>query len=159
MEPTENFERNWGAEEWRAPTLAQGDTLLYSECGRIVKAETYGHGRNGIDYRSHYFTVVTGEHNYGTYLLVKHGGGEERIKIDYSSKRVAQFFEPLDSTERYLLMHMLHSLYRDTKREADEATAATYRKAFAEDRLRKRKNRGQASCKVWIEREPIKAAA
>ena len=145
-------ECNWGAEPWRAPTLQDGDAVLYSECGRIIAAGTYGHGSNGIDYRSHYFTVAKGSHGYGCYLLVKHGGGEERIKIDYSASRAAQFFEPLDSNARYLLMHMLFNVHSDAKRAAAEATAAHYKAAFVSGALKKRKHRGQDAVKVWIER-------
>src|SRR5687767_12519341 len=94
-------EKNWGAEKWRAPELQDGDELLYSECGRVVPAHTYGHDRNGIDYRSHYFRIV--KHGGSAFLLVKHGGGEERLRLDYNARRAAQFFERLDSTERYLL--------------------------------------------------------
>jgi hypothetical protein len=143
-------ERNWGAEPWRAPDLAEGDTLLYSECGRIIKAYTYGHDNNGIDYRSHYFRVVKGSHGHGCWLLVKHGGGQERIQIDYSAQRAAQFFDHLDTNERYLLMHMLFGLHKAAKRDAEAATAASYKNAFASGALRKRKVRGSDQVKVWI---------
>jgi hypothetical protein len=142
-------ERNYGAEPWRAPDLAEGDTLLYSECGRIIKAHTYGHGSNGVDYRSHYFRVV--KNGSYCYLLVKHGAGRERIQIDYSAQRAAQFFDHLDTNESYLLMHMLFSLYKQTRRDAEAATAATYKSAFISGKLKKRKARGQDSVKVWID--------
>lgn len=155
----ENEETNWGAEAWRAPTLAEGDTLLYSECGRIIKAGTYGHGNNGIDYRSHYFTVVKSANLGGCWLLVKHGSGGERIKLDYSASRAAQFFEPLDSNARYLLMHMLFNLHKHAGQAATDATAREYQQAFASGMLKKRKQRGGDSVKVWIERPLVKAAA
>lgn len=142
-------EKNWGAEEWRAPTLDDGDVLLFSECGRVVKAGTYGHGQDDIDYRSHYFRIV--KYGGGAYLLVKHGGGEERVQLDYSASRVAQFFKPLDSSERYLLMHLFYNMHVKARREATEKTAADYRKAFAEGRLKKRKVRGSNNVKVWID--------
>lgn len=144
-------ERNWGAEPWRAPDLAEGDAIMYSECGRIIEAGTHGHGRNGIDYRSHYFRVVSGTNGHGCFLLVKHGAGQERIKLDYNAQRAAQFFEPLGSNERYLLMHMLFSVSREARTVAQAETATTYRKAFIDGRLKKRKARGQSTIKVWIE--------
>ena len=148
----ETEERNWGAEAWRAPDLAEGDTLLYSECGRIIKAGTYGHGRNGIDYRSHYFRIVAGAHGSGCWLLVKHGGGQERIKLDYSATRAAQFFEPFDSDARYLLMHMLFSVAREAADDERARTSARYKSAFVAGLLKKRKLRGQDAVKVWIDR-------
>jgi hypothetical protein len=143
---------NWGDDERRAPAIEDGDVLLYSECGRIIKANTYGHGSNGIDYRSHYFRVVKGSNGFGCFLLVKHGGGQERIKIDYSAQRAAQFFEPLDSNARYLLMHMLHSLHREAQKATAEETARRYQAAFVAGTLKKRKQRGSDVVKVWIDR-------
>lgn len=144
-------ERNWGAEPWRAPDLDKDDVLLFSECGRIIKAGTYGHGANGIDYRSHYFSVVKGAHGYGCYLLVKHGGGQERFKIDYSPERAVLFFTLLDSNARYLLMHMLFSVAKDSAKIAADDAAAKWRAAFVNGTLKKRKVRGSDSVKVWID--------
>lgn len=144
-------EKNWGAEEWRAPQLEEGDTLLFSECGRVVKAHTYGHDRDGIDYRSHYFRIV--KRHGACYLLVKHGGGQEGFRLDY---RAAQFFAPLDSTERYLLMHTFYNTHAHARRSATRETAETYQRAFAEGRLKKRKVRGTETVKVWIENSLLK---
>jgi len=148
-------EKNWGAEAWRAPDLAEGDTLAFSECGRIIEVGTYGHGSNGIDYRSHYFSVVNGAHGHGCYLLVKHGGGQERVELDYSAKRAAQFFGPLDSNSRYLLMHMLYSVHRKAQVDATAKTAGVYKSAFIAGTLKKRKQRGRDTVKVWIERASV----
>jgi hypothetical protein len=149
-------EKNWGAEEWRAPKLARDDVLLYSECGRIVKKGTYGHCDTiGIDYRSHYFSIV--KRHGSCWLLVHHGGGQEEFEIDYSARRVPQFFEPLDSTERYLLMHLLFSVHKDARRAAAQQTAEKYATAFRQGRLKKRKARNNDTVKVWI--EPTKMEA
>ncbi len=145
-------EKNWGAEPWRAPTLAEGDVLLYSECGRVHKAGQFGQGNSGIDYRSHYFRVVNARGH--AVLLVKHGGGEERIQLDYTARRIPFIFDPLDSDARYLLMHMLHSVHSDARRAASDSTAREYRLAFTSGRLKKRKVRGSQDVKVWIERAP-----
>ena len=39
MEKDEIEERNWGAEVYRAPDLSEDETLLFSECGRIVNIQ------------------------------------------------------------------------------------------------------------------------
>jgi hypothetical protein len=142
-------ERNWGAEEWRAPTLQDGDLLLFSEGGRVVRGNTYGHDRDSIDYRSHYFRIV--RNGGSAYLLVKHGGGEERLRLDYNAARAKQFFEPLDSTQRYLLMHAFYSVARNARNAEHQAQMEKYTKAFAEGRLKKRKKRGGSAVSVWIE--------
>ena len=60
---------NWGAETWRQPSIKEGDTVLFSEHGRII---------GNVDRRSHWFKLVKAQ--YGPMaLLVKHGGGEEPI--------------------------------------------------------------------------------
>jgi len=141
MSPAETItEKNWGAEEWRQPKEHDGDTVLYSECGRVL---------DRVDYRSHWFKLVNGQ--YGGYaLLVKHGGGEERVQLGYNKRIAAPFFN-MDSDARYLLLYQFLSIYHDAKRAAEDATAKLYRTAFAEDRLKKRKQRGQDAVKVWIE--------
>jgi hypothetical protein len=144
----EREKRNWGDDPRRAPTLQDGDTMLYSECGRVIK-NSYGH-KDGIDYRSHYFTLVKREFG-GVDLLVKHGGGEERFQLDYSKARATQFFEPLDSTQRYLLMHLFYNVNSKAKQRATEETANRYRTAFAKGALKKRKVRGSDNVKVWID--------
>lgn len=145
------LERNWGAEPNRAPDLNDGDILLYDECGRVVEAHTYGNDNNGIDYRSHYFRVVKGSHGYGCWLLVKHGGGQERFQLDYNPTRCKQIFERLDSTERYLLMHMLFTVHRQAQVTARNDTKNLYTSAFVAGRLKKRKLPARGIVKVWIE--------
>ena len=146
---------NWGAEAWRQPVPAKGDTVLFSEHGRIMPGSGDGSiaGR-GVDCRSHSFKVVRARFG-GTYLLVRHGGGDERIEISYDHKRVMLMFEPLDSDARYWLMHTLLSLYHDTKRAAEQETGQKYAQAFAEGRLKKRRKAGRA----WVEIQPRAMAA
>jgi hypothetical protein len=132
---------NWGAEDWRQPTISPGDEVLFSECGRIMR---------NTDYRSHSFRIVKPEYSEVT-LCVKHGGGEERIALDYRAGCIRALFEPLPSDDRYFLMHMLLNLAHRTARDAAQATAATYRKAFVDGRLKKRKQPGRDVYKVTIE--------
>jgi hypothetical protein len=135
---------NWGAEAWRQPTVREGDEVLFEECGRILEPDS----RDGVDCRSHSFKIVKSE--YGDYLLyVSHGGGEERIKIDYC-RRIVPIFGALDSDQRYWLMHSMLSLAHDQANEARDRTSALYRKAFVEGRLKKRKMPGRDCWKVSI---------
>jgi len=146
---------NWGAEPWRAPKLAEGDSVLRSEYGRIIDGCSSGGG--GIDYRSHWFILVNAK--YGGYaILVKHGGGEERISLGYN-RRVPKIIEGLASDDAYVLMHDMVKLAGESRRNAAEAEASKYRAAFANGLLKKRKVRGSNSVKVWIEPAPIKPAS
>lgn len=136
---TQQAERNWGAEAWRAPDLLDGDTLIYDECGRVM---------DKTDYRSHYFRLV--KDSFGScYLLVKHGAGQERISTGWS-KRIIPSLADLDSDSRYFMLHTLHKMYGYGAQQARTATEHQYRTAFVDGRLKKRKVRGQSAVKVWI---------
>jgi len=135
---------NWGADPRRAPPLAEGDTLLRDECGRII---------NRIDYRSHYLRLVKAQFG-GYYILVKHGGGTERVSIGYGS-RVPAIIAGLGSEDAYLLMYEMRDINAEAERRVSASTAATYRRAFAEGLLKKRKVRGSAAVKVWIDSPKI----
>ena len=136
----ETEEKNWGAESWRAPAMKDGDFLLFSECGRSL---------DGVCYRSFWFKVVRDAYGH-YYLLVKHGGGQERIDIGFKS-RLMDAFNALDSDTRYLLMFTLYRINADAMVNATERTAARYQKAFVNGTLKKRKARGQQGFRVWIE--------
>jgi len=136
-------EENWGAEAWRKPTIKAGDVELFSEYGRII---------GNVDYRSHWFVLVKSETGSQAALIVKHGGGEERIPLGYTSGlNAVKSFSALDSEGRYLTMHLLYRIHTEARRMAAEETRATYNRAFVDGRLKKRKLRGVASVKVWIE--------
>lgn len=125
-------ESNWGAEPWRQPTELEGETVYFSECGRVM---------NRTDYRSHWFKLVRGKFGF-VFLLVKHGGGEERFKLTYNTK-AAEALATLDSDARYLLLHMFFSVWRNTRSDARKETASKYSMAFVEGRLKKRKKQGR----------------
>lgn len=132
---------NYGREEWRVPTLESGDTLLADEPGRVL---------DNTCYRSHYFRLARAEFG-GYFIIVKHGGGQERFKAAWS-KRLAATLDTLDSDARYFMLHTLYRVYADARREGAACEAATYRAAFVDGRLKKRKQRGQDGYEVWIER-------
>lgn len=136
----ETTEKNWGAEEGRAPDIEPNEIILFSECGRVL---------NKVCYRSHYFRIVKSE--YGSIsLLVKHGGGQERI-TEWLLSKILAALEILDSDNRYLLMYAVYQSWREGKREGVEKTSTHYRQAFVEGRLRKRKLPKLSAVKVWIE--------
>jgi len=137
---------NWGAEQSRQPTLKDDDTLLYSEHGRVL---------NNVCYRSHWFKLVKAQ--YGpTALLVKHGGGEERIE-NYNLDLLLPALEKVESDNRYRLLYAVYRTHIEAKRKSADETAQTYRKAFVEGRLRSRKLPAQGKIKIWIESEKVTA--
>lgn len=111
VEVNEMPERNWGAEEWRAPEIGEGEAIVYSECGRIV---TYGETERRVDCRSHYFRVVKrpfGGHD----LLVKHGGGTERIEL--RDLFPVSALAAMSSDDRYKLLHALYDMHSDGRKQ------------------------------------------
>lgn len=124
--------------EWRAPSLIEGDVLLYDEPGRC----------GGLDAHSHHFRLVR---NRGSFvLLVKHGGGEKRTDLLPHQKALTEIFESLDSNGRYWLLHTIYNAHHDGHREGCQSTAAYWRKAAAEKRIKVRKVRGSAAVKVTV---------
>lgn len=103
-----------------------------------------------MDYRAFYFRIVQDEFKSGRSLLVKHGGGQERISLGFYTHAVAGF-EQLTSDARYHMMHLLYRVHEDAVRMATDQTVMRYNTAFAEGRLKKRKVTGQNMVKVWIE--------
>lgn len=69
------------------PTLGDNDVLLFDEPGRC----------GGLDAHSHHFRVVR---YCGLSLLVRHGGGDERIRIS-STPTLIETLTALDSNARY----------------------------------------------------------
>src|SRR3990167_982040 len=131
---------NWGAEAWRAPATEDGDTILFSEHGRVL---------GNVCYRSHYFRVVRGK--YGSIsLLVKHGGGQECL-TDYLLGKILPALALLDSDNRYLTMYAIHQAYKKGNQAGIESTSNKYVSAFVEGRLRKRRLPKQHRVKVWID--------
>jgi|WetSurMetagenome_2_1015567.scaffolds.fasta_scaffold89234_3 hypothetical protein len=136
---------NYGADPWREPKADEDDTVIFSEHGRVL---------DKTDYRSHWLMLVSDP--YSITLLVKHGGGQERICLGYKSiywKQMVKSLEPMDRDGRYLMLYALYALHTDTRRRASEMATAAMKLAFVEGRLKKRKVRGQSAYKVTVERK------
>lgn len=125
------------------PTLKERDTLLFDEPGRC----------GGMDSHCHHYRLVN---NCGLELLVRHGGGEERIHVSLPR---GFSFDGLDSNTRYWMLNAIFHAHSNGERQGADKTAQKYRKAFVDGRLKKRKLPAQGSVKVWIEPEPYTAAA
>lgn len=124
------------------PPLNDDDTLIYDEPGRC----------GGIDAHSHHFCLVNGR--YGPAILVRHGGGDERIGLGVTAKQFIPSLAAMDSNARYWWMHSLYSQDRDASDRARQIERGLWRQAAAEKRIKTRKVRMGANynnVKVWIE--------
>ena len=117
------------------PAIAADDKLLFDEPGRC----------GGLDSHCYHYRVVK---NCGLKLLVRHGGGELRVRL---SGPLEGPLSALDSNARYWVLNAIYHAQNNAKSDAQISAGQVYRKAFAEGRLKKRKIRGTDSYKVWIE--------
>jgi len=126
-------------EAWRQPTVLETDTLIFSEHGRIT---------NKVDFRSHWLTLVKAQYG-GYFLLVKHGGGEERISLGYDHVcNALEALGQLTEDQRYLILYCLYDAHKDAKREAQQETRSYFQLAFLEGRLKRRKRDHRYYCEV-----------
>lgn len=118
------------------PAVEEGDTLLFDEPGRC----------GGLDSHCHHYRVVKRSSSH--LLLVKHGGGEETIRL---SGPVAIPLLRLDSNARYWLLGAIHYAHRDGDMAGYARERGKWLQAAATGRVKTRKTRGYHSVKVWIE--------
>jgi hypothetical protein len=130
-----------------APDVSEGETILYDEPGRC----------GGIDSHSFHYRVT--KLHGSLFLLVRHGAGDERIRLSLYGKQ-AEVLAGLDSNGRYWLLNAIFHAQSEARHEGEDKQATRYRQAFIDGRLRKRKERNGTAYKVWIEpkiipREPV----
>lgn len=142
-----NDSRIVGTYPVNAPALSEGDKMLFDEPGRC---KPMVNGTGGTDFHSFHFRLVEAQYD-GFALLVRHGGGDERIDLGGDWTRVGPLVALLpDSDARYLMLHALYHTHSHAARHAADRTANDYRVAFAEGRLKKRKARGRNAYDVTI---------
>jgi hypothetical protein len=122
----------------KPPELKEDETLLYDEPGRC----------GGLDSHSFHYRLVS--RFSSVYLVVRHGGGDERFRLS-STTTLLETLTAMGSTARYWVFNALYHAHSYAKREGREGEAMRWRQAAAEKRIRTRKNRGENTVKVWIE--------
>lgn len=139
--------------EWRAPPLLEGEELIFDEPGRVL-THTKPDGTPGsrVCYSAYHFRLVRPQ--FGGYVLrVKTGLGVQSFALGHEAN-TAKTMEYMTPDARFHLMHTLMELARDYAKDAAAKTAGEYCKAFADGRLKKRKQRGKNAVDVWIEAAP-----
>ena len=120
------------------PALDEHDKLLYDEPGRC----------GGLDSHCHHYRVAL---KYGSfYLLVRHGGGDERIRLA-DTPSLLDTLASLDSTARYWVLNTIYHAHSDGARQAADKCNGTWTQAAAEKRIKTRKNARRGTVKVWVE--------
>lgn len=119
------------------PTLEERDVLLYDEPGRC----------GGQDSHSFHYRVVLA---VGCDLLVKHGGGEQRIRLS-NPRGIRDALALLDSNGRYWVLNAIFHAQNNAAQQARDAERLIWRRAAAEKRIRTRKRRDSDNVRVWID--------
>lgn len=122
------------------PALSDGDTLLYDEPGRC----------GGIDSHSYHYRVVL-KHST-LQLLVRHGGGTERIRNLSLYKGQREILATLDSNSRYWLLNALYHAVRDSARVARDSEADRWKLAAIEKRIKTRRKNGSITVRIAVAR-------
>lgn len=119
------------------PELDDGETLLFDEPGRC----------GGSDAHCHHYRVVS---RYGRLiLLVKHGGGTERIQLQAWRHSLDGLLGSMDSNTRFWLLNAIyHTVYSEREKEGKQVRSE-WASAFIDKRIKKRKRGGTVS--VWVE--------
>jgi len=120
------------------PELEAGDTLLFDEPGRC----------GGLDSHSYHYRLIR-EQSGGFRLLVRHGGGDERVRIS-NGDAVTDALAMLDPNGRYWVMGAIYHAQSDAARQAREDEAYRWRTAAAQKRIKVRKQRGTDHVRVSI---------
>jgi hypothetical protein len=117
------------------PALNDDDRLIRDEPGRC----------GGLDSHSHHYRLVK---SHGSLvLLVRHGGGDDRVRLSGALERT---LSQLPSTDCYWTLNAIYHAYSDGKRTGSEKATDTWRRAAAERRIKTRKERGGTNVRVWI---------
>ena len=130
-----NFNDNPSVRPVDPPSLNDNDQLLRDEPGRC----------GGLDSHCHHYRLV--KSHASLLLLVRHGGGDERLHL---SGPLESVLAQLDSTDCYWALNAIYHAYSDGKRSGSENTANKWRRAAAEKRIKTRKARGSQTVRVWI---------
>lgn len=120
------------------------DVILFDEPGRC----------GGTDSHAFHFIVI--ERMGSLLLLVKHGGGEDSIRIGSTRgnhrRGIREALEnATDSNARYWLMQTLYHTVQDERRLSTEAERSIWSKAAREDRLKIRSRQGQKYAEILPE--------
>lgn len=111
----------------------------------------------GVTYDSHTIALAESRDEYerGLFILVEHGGGREIAHLntgpDWRAMRDALM--AMDERTLYATLYTVWSSIADARRFAASATAAEWRKAAADKRIKRRAYPARGKVAIWIEPE------
>jgi hypothetical protein len=124
------------------PMIEEGEKIIFDEPGRCGGQDSHSF---------HYRLMSDGA------LVVRHGGGDERISYLSNSKALIEALTLLDSNSRYWILNAIYHAQSSAARKATAMEAERWHKAAADKRIKTRKLPSSGSVKVWIEEEERKS--
>ena len=134
---------NGTVKEWpvNPPNIQETDTLLLDLPGRCG-----GH----LDSHAYHFRIVKTPGG-GRALLVRHGGGDERIRLAGTTETSTAILIGSHSDDHaYWMCHMIYHAHADSRRETTRKNDAWWEKAAVEKRIQVRKVRGKSAYRVAV---------
>jgi len=131
------------------PELQEGDVLLYDEPGRC----------GGLDSHCHHYRVV--ERHGSLNLLVRHGGGDERLRVSLYKQQKA-ILAGLDSHSRYWMLNAIYRAHADGSRDARDRETGRWSQAAIDKRIKVRRRKHTVEVSILpkaIEQPPAATAA
>lgn len=101
-------------------------------------------GRPGVTYDSYAIKLAKMPHDSALYILMHHGGGREvwRVPEFYDGGDLAAHIAALPERLQYALLYTIYSMGQDARSQGKAETRREWAQAFADKRIRKRKNGG-----------------
>lgn len=120
--------KTFGKHPPNAPDYDANETLLFDEPGRC----------GGVDSHAYHFRVT--KQRYKRYfLLVRHGGGDERIEIH--GQFPIELLENLDSNQRYWFLQSLYYTVKYKMNRVEREADAKWELAALEKRIKVRRRK------------------
>jgi hypothetical protein len=123
------------------PTLNENEALIYDEPGRC----------GGLDSHCHHYRLV--RHYGSVYLLVRHGGGDERMRLS-STPTLLDTLATLDSNARYWIFNAMYHAHSHGARDARSREQERWRTAALDKRIRVRRRQGTVHVSIEPKIEP-----
>jgi len=122
------------------PTVDDHELVVFDEPGRC----------GGIDSHSHHYRVIRRSGSYE--LLVRHGGGQERVRLS-NSQVIVTTLATLDTNARYWILNAFYHAYADGNRIGSTKQDDYWRKAAVQKRIKTRQLPHGRGVRVWIQPE------
>lgn len=122
-----------------APELLESDVLIYDEPGRC----------GGQDSHCHHIRFAKALGCYA--ILVRHGGGDERLEITGyrpGTRHIVEALAGMDSTARYWTLLSLYYIHRESADNARREEESRWKQAIAAKHIKVRRSKYRVTVEI-----------